>query len=143
MEPVMQLCYVPLKITSWCISGLSSTKFFCLASYTLASSCTLNCWALSFPMAWSEPILKIALGPKYLPAIPAMQLLGLGLIPFFLSTLFQYLFAALDQQKRFLVSTCVGSGLRLLLLFLLIPLFGFIGPAIAFVCAETVIVSIW
>jgi len=97
----------------------------------------------SFFMAWSEPILKIALGPKYLPAIPAMQLLGLGLIPFFLSTLFQYLFAALDEQKRFLASTCVASGLRLLLLFLLIPFFGFIGPAIAFVCAETVIVSIW
>src|SRR5256886_17023246 len=72
-----------------------------------------------------------------------MQLLGLGLIPFFLSTLFQYLFAALDEQKRFLASTCVGSGLRLLLLFLLIPSFGFIGPAIAFLCAETVIVSIW
>lgn len=110
-----------------------SLKFFLLISIPVAS----------FFMAWSEPILKIALGPKYLPAIPAMQLLGLGLIPFFLSTLFQYLFAALDEQKRFLASTCVGSGLRLLLLFLLIPSFGFIGPAIAFLCAETVIVSIW
>ena len=72
-----------------------------------------------------------------------MQLLGLGLVPFFLSTLFQYLFAALDEQKRFFVSTCVGSGLRLLLLFLLIPRFGFVGPSVAFVCAETVIVGIW
>jgi O-antigen/teichoic acid export membrane protein len=110
-----------------------SLKFFLLISIPMAS----------FFMAWTGPILRLALGQKYLPAIPAMQLLGLGLIPFFLSTLFQYLFAALDQQKRFLVSTCVGSGLRLLLLFLLIPLFGFIGPAIAFVCAETVTVSIW
>ncbi len=110
-----------------------SLKFFLLISIPMAS----------FFMAWTEPILRIALGPKYLPAIPAMQLLGLGLIPFFLSTLFNYLFAALDQQKRFLVSTCVGSSLRLLLLFVLIPLFGFIGPAIAFVCAETVIVAIW
>ena len=32
---------------------------------------------------------------------PAMQLLGLGLIPFFLSTIFQYVFAALDAQKSF------------------------------------------
>jgi O-antigen/teichoic acid export membrane protein len=110
-----------------------SLKFFLLISIPMAS----------FFMAWSEPILTIALGSKYLPAIPAMQLLGLGLVPFFLSTLFQYLFAALDEQKRFLASTCVASGLRLLLLFLLIPFFGFIGPAIAFVCAETVIVSIW
>ena len=72
-----------------------------------------------------------------------MQLLGLGLIPFFLSTLFQYLFAALDEQRRFLVSTCVGSALRILLLVVLIPRFGFAGPAMAFVCAETVIVGIW
>jgi O-antigen/teichoic acid export membrane protein len=110
-----------------------SLKFFLLISIPVAS----------FFVAWSEPILRIALGEKYLPAMPAMRLLGLGLIPFFLSTLFPYLFAALDEQKRFLVSTCVGSSLRLLLLFLLIPFFGFIGPAIAFVCAETVIVSIW
>ncbi len=72
-----------------------------------------------------------------------MQLLGLGLVPFFLSTLFQYLFAALDEQRRFLASTCVGSALRILLLIILIPRFGFAGPAMAFVCAETVIVGIW
>src|SRR5437016_12854799 len=72
-----------------------------------------------------------------------MQLLGIGLVPFFLSTLFQSLFAALDRQKRFLASTCVGSGLRLLLLLVLIPIFGFVGPAIAFVCSETLVVAIW
>jgi O-antigen/teichoic acid export membrane protein len=110
-----------------------SIKFFALFSIPLAA----------FFIAWSKPILRLALGAKFLPALPAMQLLGLGLIPFFLSTLFQYLFAALDEQRRFLVSTCAGSALRILLLVMLIPRFGFAGPAIAFVCAETVIVGIW
>ena len=110
-----------------------STKFFALISYPIAV----------FFLAWSKPILQLALGPKYLPAIPAMQLLGLGIIPFFLSTLFQYLFAALDQQKRFLASTVGGSILRLLLLVALIPPFGFVGPAAAFLCAETAVVTIW
>jgi O-antigen/teichoic acid export membrane protein len=110
-----------------------STKFFALISYPIAV----------FFLAWSKPILRIALGQKYLAAIPAMQLLGLGIIPFFLSTLFQYLFAALDQQRRFLASTVVGSVLRLLLLVALIPPLGFVGPAAAFLCAETVIVTIW
>ncbi len=110
-----------------------STKFFALISYPIAA----------FFLAWSKPILRVALGQKYLAAIPAMQLLGIGIIPFFLSTLFQYLFAALDQQKRFLASTCVGSTLRLLLLVALIPLLGLVGPAAAFLCAETVIVTIW
>jgi O-antigen/teichoic acid export membrane protein len=110
-----------------------STKFFALISYPIAA----------FFLAWSGPILRIALGQKYLPAIPAMQLLGIGIIPFFLSTLFQYLFAALDQQKRFLASTCVGATLRVLLLVTLIPPLGFVGPAAAFLCAETAIVAIW
>jgi O-antigen/teichoic acid export membrane protein len=110
-----------------------STKFFALISYPIAV----------FFLAWSKPILRLALGPKYLAAIPAMQLLGIGMIPFFLSTLFQYLFAALDQQKRFLASTVVGSILRLLLLVALIPPLGFVGPAAAFVFAETAIVTIW
>ncbi len=110
-----------------------SVKFFALISIPLAA----------FFIAWSKPILRLALGAKFLPALPAMQLLGLGLVPFFLSTLFQYLFAALDEQRRFLTSTCVGSALRILLLIILIPRFGFAGPAIAFVCAETLIVGIW
>jgi len=110
-----------------------SMKFFALISIPFAA----------FFMAWSKPILGLALGAKFLPALPAMQLLGLGLVPFFLSTLFQYVFAALDEQRRFLVSTCAGSALRILLLIILIPTFGFVGPAIAFVCAETVIVGIW
>jgi O-antigen/teichoic acid export membrane protein len=110
-----------------------SLKFFALISYPIAA----------FFLAWSKPILRIALGQKYLPAIPAMQLLGIGIVPFFLSTLFQYLFAALDQQKRFLASTVVGSILRLLLLVALIPLLGFVGPAAAFLCAETAVVTIW
>jgi O-antigen/teichoic acid export membrane protein len=110
-----------------------SMKFFALISIPMAA----------FFIAWSKPILRLALGAKFLPALPAMQLLGLGLVPFFLSTLFQYLFAALDEQKRFLASTCLGSGLRILLLVLLIPRFGFAGPALAFASAETVIVGIW
>lgn len=110
-----------------------SVKFFALISFPFAA----------FFIAWSEPILRLAVGVKYLPALPAMQLLGVGLIPFFLSTLFQYLFAALDQQKRFLLITCVGSSLRILLLVTLIPKFGFLGPAIAFACGETLIVAMW
>ncbi len=110
-----------------------SLKFFLLVSIPLAA----------FFISWSGPILRTALGRKYLPAIPAMQLLGIGLIPFFLSTLFQYLFAALGEQKRFFFSTCTSSALRLLLLVTLIPTLGLIGPPIAFLCSEMMVVGIW
>jgi O-antigen/teichoic acid export membrane protein len=110
-----------------------SVKFFLIVSIPIAV----------FFVSWSGPILRTALGRKYLPAIPAMQLLGIGLVPFFLSTLFQYLFAALGEQKRFFVSTCTTSILRLVLLVTLIPTLGLIGPPIAFLCSEILVVGIW
>ena len=110
-----------------------SVKFFLIVSIPIAA----------FFVSWSGPILRAALGKKYLPAIPAMQLLGIGLVPFFLSTLFQYLFAALNEQKRFFVSTCTSSILRLVLLVILIPTLGLIGPPIAFLCSEMLVVGIW
>ena len=110
-----------------------SLKFFTLISVPAAT----------FFIAWSKPLLTLALGNRFLPALPAMQLLGLGLIPFFISTLFQYVFAALDAQKSFFLSTLVGSSLRVILLVTLIPRYNFVGPAVAFVCAETVTVGLW
>ena len=94
-------------------------------------------------MAWSKPLLTLALGARFLPALPAMQLLGLGLIPFFISCIFQYLFAALDEQKKFFWSTLTGSGLRVVLLVALIPRYNFVGPAIAFCIAEILTVGLW
>ncbi|HEY1769864.1 MAG TPA: flippase [Chthoniobacterales bacterium] len=110
-----------------------SMKFFTLLSVPFTA----------FFIVWSEPLLKLALGARFLPAVPAMQMLGFGLVPFFVSTLFQYLFAALDAQKTFLVGAIVGSTIRIILLVVLIPRYHFVGPAIAFVCAEIVIVSLW
>jgi len=110
-----------------------SLKFFTLISVPFAV----------FFMAFSKPLLTLALGARFLPALPAMQLLGLGLIPFFMSTIFQYLFAALDAQKKFFASTLLGSILRVILLVSLIPHYNFVGPAIAFVIAEIFTVGAW
>ncbi|MGI8890096.1 MAG: flippase [Chthoniobacterales bacterium] len=110
-----------------------SLKFFTILSVPFAV----------FFVAWSKQLLTLALGARFLPALPAMQLLGLGLIPFFMSTLFQYLFAALDAQKRFFVTTAIGSAIRVGLLFALIPRYNFVGPAIAFCFAEIITVGLW
>jgi O-antigen/teichoic acid export membrane protein len=110
-----------------------SLKFFTLLSVPFAA----------FFIVWSRQLLTLALGVRFLPALPAMQLLGLGLIPFFMSTIFQYLFAALDAQKRFFLTTTIGSVLRVTLLVALIPRYNFVGPAIAFVCTEILTVVLW
>lgn len=110
-----------------------SLKFFTLLAVPFAA----------FFVAWSQPLLTLALGKRFLPALPAMQLLGVGLIPFFMSTIFQYLFAALDAQKSFFVTTAIGSAIRIGLLVSLIPHYNYVGPAIAFVCAEIITVAMW
>ncbi len=110
-----------------------SVKFFMLLSVPFAV----------FFIVWAKPLLTLALGARFLPALPAMQMLGLGLIPFFVSTLFQYLFAALDEQKNFFISTLIGSVLRVGLLIALIPRNVYVGPALAFVCSEVVVVGLW
>ena len=112
-----------------------SLKFFTLISVPFAA----------FFMAWSKPLLTLALGTRFLEALPAMRLLGLGLIPFFVSCLFQYLFAALDAQKGFFAWTLVGSVVRVVLLVTLIPRYHppYVAPAIAFLCAEVLTVALW
>ena len=60
-----------------------------------------------------------------------------------MSTLFQYLFAALDAQKGFFLTTAIGSVVRVVLLLVLIPRYNYVGPAIAFVCAEILTVGLW
>jgi O-antigen/teichoic acid export membrane protein len=60
-----------------------------------------------------------------------------------MSCIFQYLFAALDAQKNFFWSTLLGSTVRIGLLVALIPHYNFVGPAIAFVIAESLTVGLW
>jgi O-antigen/teichoic acid export membrane protein len=110
-----------------------SLKFFTLLAVPFAV----------FFVAWSQPLLTLALGKRFLPALPAMQLLGVGLIPFFMSTIFQYVFAALDAQKSFFVTAAIGSVVRVVLLVVLIPRYNYVGPAMAFVCAEMLTVGLW
>ena len=46
-------------------------------------------------------------------------------------------------RRPFFISTLIGSALRVILLVALIPKYNFVGPAIAFVCAEMVTVGMW
>ena len=110
-----------------------SMKYFSLMSFPFGV----------FLIAWSDAVIRYAMNSKYAAAVPAMQLLGAGMVPLFASTLFPYLFAALDEQRRFLVSTSLCGALRLGLDAALIPHFGFLGPCIAFVVTEFLVVGVW
>ena len=103
---------------------------------------------IAFPIAGvfiisSEKLLTLLLGPAYLPAIPAMQFLGLGFVPLFLSSAFPLLLTALHEQRFLLRTSALGLGLRIGLNFALVPVCGFLGPCISFVVGEITMVSLW
>ena len=90
----------------------------------------------AFFIAWSKPTSdSLALGVKFLPALPAMELLGLGLIPFFISTFFNISLPLWMRRRGFFVGHYFGSGLRILSSLSLIYN-SYVGPAIAFVCCR-------
>jgi O-antigen/teichoic acid export membrane protein len=110
-----------------------SIKFFVLAGFPVAT----------IFLIFSSKLITFLLGNKYQEALPAMQLLGVAFLPFFVSSPFPFLLTALDKQRFLMVSSLFSLGLRIGLNFALIPLYGYLGPCIAFFASETVTLIIW
>ena len=110
-----------------------SVKFFVLAGFPVAT----------IFLIFSSKLITLLLGDKYQVALPAMQLLGVAFLPFFVSSPFPFLLTALDKQRFLMVSSLLMLGLRIGLNFLLIPIYGYLGPCIAFFASETATLIIW
>jgi O-antigen/teichoic acid export membrane protein len=110
-----------------------SVKFFVVAGFPIAT--------LFF--IFSGKMITLLLGEKYQVALPAMQLLGVAFLPFFVSSPFPFLLTALDKQRFLMVSSIFSLALRVGLNFALIPFYGYMGPCIAFFASETVMLIIW
>ena len=81
-------------------------------------------------------LITLLLGPQFRAAEPAMQVLGLAFLPFFVSNPFPFLLTALHQQRFLLRITIFTLALRVVLNFALIPSLGFLGPSLAFFVGE-------
>jgi O-antigen/teichoic acid export membrane protein len=110
-----------------------SVKFFVLAGFPVAT----------IFLIFSSKLITFLLGEKYQVALPAMQLLGVAFLPFFVSSPFPFLLTALDKQRFLMVSSLFSLGLRIGLNFLLIPIYGYLGPCIAFFASEALTLVIW
>jgi O-antigen/teichoic acid export membrane protein len=110
-----------------------SVKFFIVAGFPVAM--------LFF--IFSGKMITLLLGEKYQVALPAMQLLGIAFLPFFVSSPFPFLLTALDEQRFLMVSSIFSLALRIGLNFALIPIYGYLGPCIAFFVSELVMLIIW
>jgi O-antigen/teichoic acid export membrane protein len=109
-----------------------SVKFF------LVSGCAV---ATVF-VTCAAPLITLLLGAKYQAAAPAMQILGAAFVPFFVSNPLPLLLTALHDQRFLLWATIASLVSRVVLNFALIPPLGFIGPSLAFLGGELVIIVV-
>jgi len=87
-------------------------------------------------------LITLLLGPQFRDAEPAMQLLGLAFVPFFVASPFPFLLTALHEQRFLFRTTVLSLALRVTLNFTLIPRFGFLGPSLAFLIAEIALLAV-
>lgn len=86
-------------------------------------------------------MIDLLLGPKYHEALTAMRWIGAAFLPFFLSNPLPFLLTALEEQRFVLWSSIASICVRVGLDFALIPVCGFVGPCIAFLASEVLLLA--
>ncbi|MBI3995990.1 MAG: flippase [Nitrospirae bacterium] len=101
-------------------------KIFCIVSLPIVV-------LLSELAPW---IIRICFGPEFSGAAPALALLAAALLFLFPTALFSSLFTALGLQRLFTVSSGIALGINIVIDFLLIPSYGYIGACVGTLLAE-------
>ena len=102
----------------------------------------VGCAVATVFVAGAAHLITLLLGPQFHPAEPAMQLLGIAFIPFFVSSPLPFILTALHEQRFLFRTTLLSLALRVALNLALIPPLGFLGPSLAFCVAEVALLGI-
>lgn len=86
----------------------------------------------------SETVIIGLVGKEYINSIIVLTLLGSAIIPSYLRFLFGTTLVAIDQQKKVVVLNIIRSISNIVFNLILIPIYGYIGAAIATVGTEYV-----
>ena len=87
----------------------------------------------------SDWIINQIYGKEFYSASKVLQYLAFGLFVLVLNRLFNYTLIALKKDSFYLKITLTGTIMNLSLNYLLIPIYGLIGAAIATICTEFII----
>ena len=90
----------------------------------------------------SNSIVSLLFGTKFVNSYIALQILSLTIIFLFPAAQFIYLFSALGKQRLYTISSFVSLAVNIILDFILIPRFDFIGACIGTLIAEILLFSI-
>jgi O-antigen/teichoic acid export membrane protein len=84
----------------------------------------------------ARDVIHLIFGPKFTDAGIALQILSVSIIFLFQTSQFVYLFSALGKQRLFTVCSFAAFGVNIVLDFLLIPEFDFLGACMGTLAAE-------
>ncbi len=111
------------KVTVWLV------KFLCLFSIPLAFGTTIL----------SKKIILLIYGGEYLPAAIVLSISIWAFIFVFLNHALMQVMVVIDKQKFNIISSGVALLLNIILNIILIPRFGYLGPAFALIGAEFIL----
>jgi len=106
-----------------------SVKWFYLMALPLVAAC----------IAWPHTIIILLLGKSFLPSVPALRLLGLAVVPLFLSALYPVLYSTLHQSGRYLAAMAAVLAGRLVLGTWLIVRLNYLGACLSVVISESLL----
>ena len=109
-----------------------SVKWFCIISAPIMAVCVAS------PLAW----IHFFLGEKFYEAAPVLQILGLAIMPIFISVLYPFLYSALHIQKWYLAAVAAAVAARLVLGCIVIPRYGYIGECVVIAVTEIALFGI-
>jgi O-antigen/teichoic acid export membrane protein len=136
-EAMVQAVYPMLSRKG--LAGDSHATYGLTLKYLIVLSLPLVIAFWLFP----EPIIRITLGAKFLPAAWTMRFLGVSLVMLFLTTLMERTLIAHDRQRASSIMTAISVVALVALDVALIPSMGAVGAAIATLVAETVLLVIY
>jgi O-antigen/teichoic acid export membrane protein len=94
--------------------------------------------ALGFSIVAAEPTMRLLFGPAFVEAAPALPILMAAFVCVAFSTLFGYLVVIVELQRKLIVYAGISLVVNIALNAVLIPLFGFVGAAVATLVTELV-----
>jgi O-antigen/teichoic acid export membrane protein len=89
--------------------------------------------ALCFLLLWGPMIIQLTVGEAYMPSLPALYLLALGVAIGGCTNFGHPLLLAVGQVSRSTMAIAVGVSVQMVLLFILTPMMGITGAGIAYI----------
>lgn len=139
---VTSLSVVLLPRASYYLGRGERDLFFSLSSKSVRFNFIFSCAVASFILLFSEPIVTLLAGEKYIASVMPMRILSIAVILVAISNVTgTQMMIPLGMERGSLISAVIGAVVAFILNLLLLPSVGALGSAVSTLCAETAVLG--